>query len=527
MATMATNHLWMNLDGRLQRYVKWRYPGLKGYWSTVVRAVAQRPKDDLHKLFPKHALDVRAQCAMEAAAELRPHLAKFSTLKSSTRYASNAHLTLKLYHHILLQTQAEKENREEALRQAVAAGQAVPRKRQASKLRTFSILPTKNAYTMSYIPISTMSFMALLRGLKLEPIIGEGRDQNHRRLWDKYCVLSSVETARRKFDKRILTDGYAVSILMTGLSSPTCALGQAPEGPVPDDALVKGVDPGLTDAVTVADTQGNTWSYSSARCYEKAHYNYSNRRTAKMNQCTEDLASGIPSCDTARLVDQARHVKAYLAALPTLLKHRHESGYRRLRFLRYCRRKVMIKEICDMLAPPGQTVYIGFGNWNGGAQSPISRRTCGPLKEIKFELQRRPGVHVFGVDECKTSQTCHCCRNKLTNMVGDKCVRRRGEDGMTRKVVVRSRIHKVLHCKNSEKQGHAVACCGTTWNRDVNAAKNILMLALLQLQGLPRPAEFQKISTTRHSKDEGASRSSKHPAATCVALHKEGYRTPL
>ena len=36
------------------------------------------------------------------------------------------------------------------------------------------------------------------------------------------------------------------------------------------------------------------------------------------------------------------------------------------------------------------------------------------------------------------------------------------------KVVVSSNmVHKVLHCHNS--------VCGATWNRDVNAAKNILL----------------------------------------------------
>jgi hypothetical protein len=219
----------------------------------------------------------------------------------------------------------------------------------------------------------------------------------------------------------------------------------------------------------------------------------------------------------------ANHIKAYLATLFGLLAHRHTSGYRRMRFLRYCRRKVMIKEVCDMLAPPGQVVYIGFGNWNGGAQSPISRRTCGPLKEIKLELRRREGVCVFGVDEHKTSQCCHCCRQKLVNMVGDKIVRRREEDGTVRKDVVRSRIHKVLHCRNSEKRGPIVARCGTTWNRDANAALNILMLTTLQLQGKARPAEFcrsQKTSTTKRSKANGASQKPKNPknAVTCVAL---------
>ncbi len=55
------------------------------------------------------------------------------------------------------------------------------------------------------------------------------------------------------------------------------------------------------------------------------------------------------------------------------------------------------------------------------------------------------------------------------------------KDG-TRELKGVSKIHKVLHCKNSAK---------TTWNRDINASTNILMLLMRRVAGLPRPVEFQ------------------------------------
>ena len=53
----------------------------------------------------------------------------------------------------------------------------------------------------------------------------------------------------------------------------------------------------------------------------------------------------------------------------------------------------------------------------------------------------------------------------------------------------RRRIHKVLHRETDAGRhgGHE-----TIWNRDVNAARNILMLLMLELLGMPRTKEFCK-----------------------------------
>ena len=60
----------------------------------------------------------------------------------------------------------------------------------------------------------------------------------------------------------------------------------------------------------------------------------------------------------------------------------------------------------------------------------------------------------------------------------------------------RSRIHKILHCRNSKG---ASRLHGGTWNRDVNAARNILMLLQLEVRGAARPVEFMpaQLSTRR------------------------------
>ena len=54
--------------------------------------------------------------------------------------------------------------------------------------------------------------------------------------------------------------------------------------------------------------------------------------------------------------------------------------------------------------------------------------------------------------------------------------------------VRRSKVHKVLHCCSNDKQGSP--CCGTTWNRDINASKNMLSLTLCMVHGQERPRAF-------------------------------------
>ena len=70
-----------------------------------------------------------------------------------------------------------------------------------------------------------------------------------------------------------------------------------------------------------------------------------------------------------------------------------------------------------------------------------------------------------------TRLACSCCHSELVNM--RRVGRRRLPGGGYREE--KCRVHKVLHCMNSEKSrrversGAASRCCGMTWNRDKNS----------------------------------------------------------
>ncbi len=525
MAAMASNHLWMNLNARIARFVKWRFPALKGWWSRIVAAVSEKRKVNLDVLFPNDQVSPRATAAKAAAADLRNLLPE--TIHG--RFATRAHQTIPLYHHILKTTEEEIQCRR-CLDQGPSSSACQKQKR--GRLRTFTMLPIKRGFTLAYIPISKMTWIQLLKRVKLEPgVKGDGRTANHRCMWAKYCNLSAIETATRKFDGQIVTDGYGVSVLMTGHSAPRCPV--EPMSSVPDlapDALEVGVDPGMDDFVTVADNRGRTWRCSSGEFWEHSGAASSAHWTRRWNRQTVDVASSLPSPHTVGAESQKAYLRAYLAALPGLLEHRRHQGYRKMRFMRFCRRKAAISWLCSRLAPPSEgCVVVGFGDWSGGNQSPISRRSTAPLQDIKFELQKRPNVVLGHIRETLTSQVCHCCRQRLCNMKADTVVikRRVGSDGMVSKerTVRHGRIHKVLHCKNSDVRSQGR--CGTTWNRDVNAAKNILMLTTLVVRGQARPWEFTSANFRLYGLAQQGEQGNPEPRQTAVTSPSpnRGYRT--
>ena len=490
MATMATTHLTHNIGRRLLGYLKWRHPTLKKFHKTIVYAVLNpnpRPKATIEQIItsmrgaaqtavarPRRARAIQLSDVQARVKDVIVELRGASALENKPKYAAKAHLTLPLYFKML---------------QELEAAKAVD---PATRGHTFTLLPTKAGFTISHIPISSMFLMSVLKNMRKERFKGDGRSVDQDALWRKYFNVNLVETKVRKFGGSIVTDGCAVSVLLA--NAKTCIV--CPEEPLDSgtlrilahdrsgNVLKKGVDPGYTDFITTADGDGNIESYSSAKYYDKAMFFTSNRRTNRWNAETAELVKAIPTCETASLDVHRAHVDAYLVCMPKLLKHRAARGYRNMRFLRYVKKNEALEDVCRTIAPRDKITVVGFGDWSGGAGSPISRRCAGPLQALKLRLTAMENVFVLKIWEHKTSVTCHLCQNRLSNMVARKTDRYMRRDARA------SKIHKVLHCRSSHggRTGH----CGTTWNRDANAAKNMLELTMCRIMGYDRPAAFCK-----------------------------------
>lgn len=469
MATMATNHLWTNLDGRIAKHVKQAYPHLAKLRSSI-SAAAVDPKlknTGLKAGTPKH----------DEALHLVQTLRETLRMPTKSRFKTRAHLTLPLYHRIL--------------RQIEESDDASQR-----KSRRFSLLPAKRNFTVSYMPLSTEMMIVLLKKAKLDVgFKGRGTEAEKAACWKKYFNLNAVEQRGCTFDGRIVTDGCGVSVQLRR-EQPSDSLSSPPDGNLTDcrvvwkgrneyNAVVSGVDPGLSDIVTVASTNGETRSFSSSRFYERAGTKTSNRCTDRWNMETQDLVSTLISRNTADVEKLKASIASYLAVLPELLAHRAKKGYRSMRFYRYTRRQAAIEEVCDFIAPEDQINIVGFGDWNGQAKG-IKRKYTGPIRDVKRRLESRDNVLFLNIAEHRTSKVCHTCNSELCNMKAKTT--RWQRDGSKREIA--SRVHKVLHCRNSVKTASSEVRCGATWNRDVNASRNMLELAMCKILGYQRPDAF-------------------------------------
>lgn len=118
--------------------------------------------------------------------------------------------------------------------------------------------------------------------------------------------------------------------------------------------------------------------------------------------------------------------------------------------------------ICKRIA--GQTkqeraaTSVGFGDGQF-SQAKIHGHARGPTKSLLQQLRRY--CHVRMVCEYKTSQLCSICESQMTQKSRSK-----RENCMKRDL--RSEIYGVKVCSTCSP--------GLHWNRDVNAARNILKL---------------------------------------------------
>jgi hypothetical protein len=550
MATMASNHLWMNLSSRVTQYLGWKYPQVKRFHKAIVRSLILFPNESVPKLIEAAAIfgkkkkpvadpepqtpdgtpvkrqrkpkvkksdaevaqEVRDAKRREDEGILKAQAVQIATtlrgimqLPSSQQFASRAHLTLPLYRFLLKET-IEGKAAHDLHEKTLPEGSR--KKRFGGRL--FDLLPTKNGFTTSYIPISSMFLASILKAAKLEKFEGDGRNLNARtELWDKHFNLKEVETRENmKFGDRMMTDGYAVSVLVSCKVRIDSGRGKKDVGIEEMREIMEsatpgtkvrfcGVDPGFTDVVTAAFDDRTSKSYSSARYYDKAKINHSMRRTTVMNEKTKEYTDRIRASGGSRTTDLERmseYLRSYLGMFRQLLEDRHCQEYRKLRFLRYIQKQHAVREIVDMLVgkeEPGVLTLVGFGDWSGGNKSPISRKHSGPIQKIKEEIGKRKNAAIKPVDEFRSSQLDSNTFTRLVNMRATSV--KKQKDG-TLKVSKNVKVHKVLHCKPSDKGSQTFR--ETTWNRDVNASRNILMLFKLEMDGKPRHAAFERTSTT-------------------------------
>jgi len=141
MATMACNSVWANVDRVVIKYLRLKHPSLKKHFKKIVKAVVQYPESKIDTIIPEglvHAIHIK---------EVVSHLRALFPLPRGKQFNTRAHLTMRLFHHVLTELGE--------------VGRVDPKDKKTRKShpRLFSILPRKNGFTISYVPISSMTFM--------------------------------------------------------------------------------------------------------------------------------------------------------------------------------------------------------------------------------------------------------------------------------------------------------------------------------------------------------------------------------
>jgi len=308
----------------------------------------------------------------------------------------------------------------------------------------------------------------------------------------------------------------------------TTPFAQWPDAADVDDNLVTGVDPGRRDLVTAVrplDPEEKEYSAPSRRRRRhnrrarkhktRRNHMHGGRRKRKrhrkgekafsvsMRQWRADSGSkqaqqrrerwlkrdrrdeatslyailqATPSPKVATVEAMQQHIEYILGSLDRVLGHNVDrQRVRRSRFQAYIQRTAALDALCHRLSGgrgKEAVVVLGAAQCSSGfGYFP------GPVKELRRRLEQHTRVVVL--DEHYTSQRCSKCA--FTEKYEES--RDKLEPGRSR-VDGRRQLHGVRWCPHQD--------CRTTWNRDVNAARNMRQVFLHMLRhGHRRPAAFR------------------------------------
>ena len=256
---------------------------------------------------------------------------------------------------------------------------------------------------------------------------------------------------------------------------------------------VSAVDPGVTNLVTGIrlnpgrdDDDGqegmsrlgdrkSVFKISTARWRDEAYRNGARRcRNKLLRQAKKrgidirKLEKSISSGKTMRADVFLKHTVEAVRAYPTLYEHYKQ--HRVIRWKTYRKEQKAMHETCmrvkgdPSLKKEDVVVAYGaaqFGSTMVGKQPVPVKRFLNMLKEY---------VTIVPIPEDRTSRVCSngCCQGQAGSASGeDELVPMRGEGNKSKKKKGRP-LHAVLIC----------LACGTIWDRDVNAARNIARIYL-------------------------------------------------
>jgi hypothetical protein len=191
--------------------------------------------------------------------------------------------------------------------------------------------------------------------------------------------------------------------------------------------------------------------------------------TAKVKKRVAQFCPGVhdfPSVKTCSVETLLRGYASQVAQWENMERcFFDESWYQKQRFKLFVKTQKALETVVSRVLgtrnkQEQKRVIVAYGDGD------MSRNMPGlsPLLSTKFFKKMQSSATVAVVNEFKTSELCSCCRETMRKMEGR---------------------YRVLCCDNSN-------CIRTVWNRDINAAINILNIFLHLCVTGTRPEEFRR-----------------------------------
>lgn len=261
---------------------------------------------------------------------------------------------------------------------------------------------------------------------------------------------------------------------------------------------IYGIDPGNDTLLYCADEAGNKITISRGFYYQESHIN---RNTQKMKKYMEDhemhtIYEALQLTGYRKTVDISKY-----SQLITIIRNNWDKiwGFyslpkvQKLPLDTFIYKQKAMQKIVRKIVPKhnkGKPIMIAFGKGNGSTTISNLKHSKpkGPVKALAKKLSEVSTVVL--TDEYNTSQYCSSCNDEKLEHPLVKCFKTRKirvtELGkkLRKKIkeLVEVKSYRLCICQNKNHTSNKM-CSHNYWNRDFNAARNILQVMRKKLTG--------------------------------------------
>ena len=403
------------------------------------------------------------------------------------------------------------------------------------KCRLFSILPLYGTST-KHVPISTSVLRNMARDLGGWQ---ESKTEEQATLWGRLFNIKSVTRGAKKFAFRITTNGADCSILYTCRRAPGPKKGKCEK--LPNSAIslrpgqkILAIDPGRRDIMhgvyyAVSENFGSKLGsdpmdtdleiyrlsknkYRTA-CGMRARRKFIERRIERV-PILKEYEKKVPSAKVSSAEKFEHYLVSFVRYARAVLSFYGKKNVVRQRFKVYMKRQRAESALVQGIGPD---TVVAFGDASIGNHFGHLEST--PNKRIKALIKKN--YRTIDVDEHRTSVLCSTCEYALSvPKMLKRLSKEEKKDNEKKKENEKSveelvSVWGVRRCDNNR-------CSRNLWNRDTNAARNILKVFLCSVRGDTLPAPFLR-SHDKFGKKLGEA---KDAVATIVAKRRETSCTP-